>query len=79
MSPSADTVTHSALNIIFCHSVVQSQFVVYSSDRKVRVFRHATGKLRCTIDETLDAAQEVQRAGAEARRQYRLFVLRRAS
>ena len=45
-----------------------SQFATFSRDRRVRVFRFATGKLRCVIDESLDAAAETQRAGQPAHR-----------
>ena len=45
-----------------------SQFATFSRDRRVRVFRFATGKLRCVIDESLDAAAETQRAGQAAHR-----------
>jgi peptidylprolyl isomerase domain and WD repeat-containing protein 1 len=39
------------------------QFATFSPDRRLRVFRFATGKLRCVIDESLEAAAEAQRAG----------------
>ena len=44
-----------------------SQFATWGSDRRVRVFRFRTGKLRCTLDESLDAANEAQRCGGEVR------------
>ena len=42
------------------------QFSTMGPDRRVRVFRFGTGKLRCVIDETLESANDVQRAGADA-------------
>ena len=44
------------------------QFACLGPDRRVRVFRFATGKLRCVIDESLEAAAEAQRAGGDAHR-----------
>ncbi|GBG87427.1 hypothetical protein CBR_g45485 [Chara braunii] len=41
------------------------QFVIMSPDRRVRVFWFATGKLRRTYDESLEAAQDLQRSEAE--------------
>ncbi|GJP80886.1 hypothetical protein CLOP_g11085 [Closterium sp. NIES-67] len=38
-----------------------SQFATVSPDRRIRVFWFATGKLRRTYDESLEAAQELQR------------------
>jgi peptidylprolyl isomerase domain and WD repeat-containing protein 1 len=43
-----------------------TQFATFSPDRRVRVFRWASGKLRCVVDESLDAAAETQRAGPAA-------------
>jgi len=42
------------------------QFTTTGPDRRVRVFRFATGKLRHVIDESLESANEVQRSGNEA-------------
>jgi len=43
-----------------------AQFSVTSPDRRVRVFRFATGRLRAVLDESLEAAAETQRAGGAA-------------
>lgn len=48
------------------------QFVTMSPDRRIRVFWLATGKLRRTYDESLEAAQELQRSDAEL---YRLEAI----
>lgn len=42
------------------------QFSAMGPDRRVRVFRFATGKLRYVIDESLESANDVQRSGNEA-------------
>lgn len=42
-----------------------SKFVTFSADRKVRVFRYATGKLSRTYDESLQAANDLQRSESE--------------
>ncbi|CAD7694703.1 unnamed protein product [Ostreobium quekettii] len=42
------------------------QFATFSTDRRVRVFRFQTGKLRRTYDESPEAASSVQRSGPEA-------------
>ncbi|KAK9833523.1 hypothetical protein WJX81_001231 [Elliptochloris bilobata] len=42
------------------------QFCITSADRRVRVFRFLTGKLRCAIDESAEAAAELQRGDAPA-------------
>ncbi|GAB4814723.1 hypothetical protein N2152v2_001769 [Parachlorella kessleri] len=42
-----------------------SKFVTMSSDRKVRVFRFATGKLSRAYDESLEATNELQRSDSE--------------
>ncbi|KAK9828550.1 hypothetical protein WJX72_000712 [[Myrmecia] bisecta] len=42
-----------------------SQFVVFSSDKRVRVFRFATGKLRRSYDESIAAANELQKSESE--------------
>ena len=41
------------------------QFSTTGPDRRVRVFRFATGKLRHVIDESLESANDVQRSGNE--------------
>eukprot|EP00195_Chlamydomonas_chlamydogama_P017111 CAMPEP_0202896044 /NCGR_PEP_ID=MMETSP1392-20130828/5126_1 /ASSEMBLY_ACC=CAM_ASM_000868 /TAXON_ID=225041 /ORGANISM="Chlamydomonas chlamydogama, Strain SAG 11-48b" /LENGTH=643 /DNA_ID=CAMNT_0049581267 /DNA_START=76 /DNA_END=2003 /DNA_ORIENTATION=+ len=41
------------------------QFVLFCMDRRVRVFRFQTGKLRRVYDESLEAAAELQRSGGE--------------
>lgn len=33
--------------------------------RKVRVFRFSSGKLRCSYDESLEAAAEMQKSGSD--------------
>eukprot|EP00887_Chlorella_sp_A99_P006803 scaffold2.g6803.t1 len=54
----------------FAHALAVSpdgaKFVACCADAKLRVFRFAPGKLSRTYDESLDAAAEVQRGGAEA-------------
>lgn len=42
-----------------------SQFATFSTDRRVRVFRFQSGKLRRTYDESLTAANELQRGESE--------------
>ncbi|KAL0033286.1 hypothetical protein WJX77_001863 [Trebouxia sp. C0004] len=42
-----------------------SQFAIFSTDRRVRVFRFQTGKLRRTYDESVAAANELQRGESE--------------
>jgi peptidylprolyl isomerase domain and WD repeat-containing protein 1 len=42
------------------------QFSTMGPDRRVRVFRFATGKLRHVIDESLESANDVQRSGNES-------------
>ena len=45
-----------------------TQFATWGLDRRVRVFRFRTARLRCVVDESLDAAAEAQRGGAPAQR-----------
>lgn len=45
-----------------------SQFAMFTSDKRVHVWRFATGRLRRTYDESADAVNEVQRAGPESLR-----------
>ncbi|MEW5307627.1 MAG: hypothetical protein WDW36_010006 [Sanguina aurantia] len=42
-----------------------SQFVTMSTDRRVRIFSFATGKLKRVYDESAEAANELQRNGGE--------------
>ncbi|KAL0026717.1 hypothetical protein WJX79_006852 [Trebouxia sp. C0005] len=42
-----------------------NQFAIFSIDRRVRVFRFQTGKLRRTYDESVAAANELQRGESE--------------
>ncbi|KAL3152082.1 Peptidylprolyl isomerase, variant 2 [Trebouxia sp. C0010 RCD-2024] len=42
-----------------------SQFATFSTDRRVRVFKFQSGKLRRTYDESLTAANELQRGESE--------------
>mmetsp|Transcript_28676 Transcript_28676/g.93683 ORF Transcript_28676/g.93683 Transcript_28676/m.93683 type:complete len:630 (-) Transcript_28676:62-1951(-) len=42
-------------------SADSEQFVTVGADRRIRVFRLRTGKLRCILDESLENAAEVQR------------------
>lgn len=46
-----------------------SKFATISTDRKVRVFRFATGKLSRTFDESLEAANELQRGDSGEKQQ----------
>ena len=39
------------------------QFATFAADRRVRVFRTRSCKLRCVLDESLEAAAEAQRSG----------------
>eukprot|EP00878_Enallax_costatus_P002186 GHUV01002357.1.p1 GENE.GHUV01002357.1~~GHUV01002357.1.p1 ORF type:complete len:625 (+),score=138.92 GHUV01002357.1:201-2075(+) len=41
-----------------------SQFVMFCADGRVRVWKFATGKLRRTYDESMEAAHELQKSGA---------------
>lgn len=41
------------------------QFALVCSDRRVRVFKFGPAKLRRVYDESLEAANDVQRSGAE--------------
>ncbi|WIA40575.1 hypothetical protein OEZ86_013916 [Tetradesmus obliquus] len=41
-----------------------SQFAAFCADSRVRVWRFATGKLRRTYDESMEAAHELQKSGA---------------
>eukprot|EP00775_Hariotina_reticulata_P004271 gene4271-4523_t len=41
-----------------------SQFVIFAADGRVRVWRFATGKLRRSYDESLEAAHDLQKSGA---------------
>lgn len=43
-----------------------SRFVVVASDRKIRVFKFASGKLSRVYDESLEAANQLQRGGSGA-------------
>ncbi|KAF6258211.1 hypothetical protein COO60DRAFT_1295463 [Scenedesmus sp. NREL 46B-D3] len=42
-----------------------TQFAAFCADSRVRVWRFATGKLRRTYDESLEAAHELQKSGAQ--------------
>eukprot|EP00879_Flechtneria_rotunda_P014073 GHRR01014703.1.p1 GENE.GHRR01014703.1~~GHRR01014703.1.p1 ORF type:complete len:275 (+),score=76.87 GHRR01014703.1:1677-2501(+) len=42
-----------------------SQFAVFAADGRVRVWRFASGKLRRSYDESLEAAHDLQKSGAE--------------
>jgi len=65
---------------LYCHATAKTapqalafspdgaQFATFSLDRRVRVCRFATGKLRCVLDESLAAAAEAQRTGPPALR-----------
>lgn len=43
-----------------------AQFAMFCADRRVRVFRFASGKLRRSYDESPEAASELQRHGGDA-------------